>query len=257
VDLEPAAGDAPMNWQVTKFASLGGSSRTKRKILYPPDVVTTKNYDLILVGTGDREHPLFGDDSVYTVNRFYGLKDTKTGMDASGWTTIVDDSYRRTTSAPAALVNATGGGWDGSLRGYFVLMTHPGEKVVNGPTTIGGYTYFGTNTPPWPGGLVCANLGTARGYQVNYNTAATAVTTFDGGGLPPSPTAGVVTVSVAGKSLDLPFVIGAGDPMAAVDPAKATCVGPDCKSAIGAIKPAIPVSPTRRRIFWYLDKLDN
>jgi len=251
VDLEPTAGKTPAHWQVTKLAELGGTGTTKRKFLYPPDVVPTKEFDLVLAGTGDREHPLYANDSVNIINRFYGLKDTKTGMDASGATTIVDATASNSTAAPMTLFDASAGLYDNTLRGYFIVLPNKGEKVVNGPTTIGGFTYFGTNQPPAPGGLVCANLGTARGYQVNYLTAARGMTVFDGGGLPPSPTAGVVTVTVAGKNTDLPFVIGAGDPT------KSTCVGPDCKSSIGAIRPVIPLSPTRRRIYWYLDKHDN
>jgi type IV pilus assembly protein PilY1 len=257
VDLEPTAGKSPIHWQVTKLAELGGTGATKRKFLYPPDVVMTRDYDLVLGGTGDREHPLYANDSVNIVNRFYGIKDTKTGMDAAGATTVVDGTASNSTTGPTTLFNAAAGRYDGTLRGYYITLTNKGEKVVNGPTTIGGYTYFGTNTPPAPGGLVCANLGTARGYQVNYSTGATAVTIFDGGGLPPSPTAGVVTITVGGKEADLPFVIGAGDPVAAVDPQKATCIGADCKSSIGAIKPSIPLTPTRRRIYWYVDKHDN
>ncbi len=251
VDLEPGGFTTPDRWNVTQFAALGGSSTTKRKFLYPPDVITTKNYDLVMQGTGDREHPLYTNDSVNVVNRFYVLKDTKTGNDGSGATTIVDNTASTSLSGPSGLFNATSASYDGSLAGFYITLRRAGEKVVNGPTTVGGYTYFGTNQPPQPGGLVCTNLGTARGYQVNYATGATATTVFDGGGLPPSPTAGVVTVQVAGKNIDLPFVIGAGDPVLK------TCVGPDCKSSIGAIKPDIPLSPARRRIYWYLEKHDN
>ena len=251
VDLEPSGGNAPINWQVTKLASLGGSSTTKRKFFYPPDVVTTKNFDVVLAGSGDREHPLYANASVNVVNRFYALKDLKTGMDASGAATIVDNTASDSTAGPTTLFDAGSGLYDGSLSGYFVTLGNKGEKVVNAPTTIGSFTYFGTNQPPLPSGLACTNLGTARGYQVNYLSAATTSEVFDGGGLPPSPTAGVVTVQIAGKDVNLPFVIGAGDP------SNKTCVGPDCKSSIGAIKPVIPVSAARRRIYWYLDKHDN
>jgi type IV pilus assembly protein PilY1 len=251
VDLEPSGGNTPNYWQVTKFASLGGPSATKRKILYPPDVVTTKTFDMVLVGTGDREHPLYANASVDIVNRFYGLKDTKTGMDASGWTTLVDNTASTSTSGPSTLFDAASGPYNGTLGGYYLTLTNKGEKVVNASTTIGSFTYFGTNQPPTPSALVCNDLGTARGYQINYLTAAVSSEVFDGGGLPPSPTAGVVTVQIGGKDVNMPFVIGAGDP------ANKTCIGPDCTSSIGAIKPVIPVSPTRRRIYWYLDKHDN
>ena len=77
VDLEPAGYTAtgaldssgnptgaanqvgPSTWTITKFASLGGSGTTKRKFFYPPDVVATKTFDMVLDGTGDREHPLY------------------------------------------------------------------------------------------------------------------------------------------------------------------------------------------------------
>src|SRR5207253_2546300 len=108
VDLEPVGGNAPSNWQVTKFASLGGPDATKRKFLYAPDVVATKNYDLVVAATGDREHPLYANTATYgVVNKFYALYDTKIGMDASGWTTIVDSTSSASTSAPGALFDAT------------------------------------------------------------------------------------------------------------------------------------------------------
>ncbi len=94
VDLEPAgyaaAASAPSAWQITKFAALGGSGNTKRKFFYPPDIVATRSFDMILAGTGDREHPLFGNSSQSygIVNRFYGLKDSNTGSSVpSGWST--------------------------------------------------------------------------------------------------------------------------------------------------------------------------
>jgi len=58
VDLEPTTGTAPSNWTVTQFATLGGSGSPKRKFFFPPDVVTTKDFDMVMAGTGDREHPL-------------------------------------------------------------------------------------------------------------------------------------------------------------------------------------------------------
>jgi type IV pilus assembly protein PilY1 len=67
VDLEPAGYSAAANlvgpdtWKVTKFAALGGATGdlTKRKFFYPPDVVATKNFDIVAAATGDREHPMY------------------------------------------------------------------------------------------------------------------------------------------------------------------------------------------------------
>ena len=92
VDLEPAGYAAPATsigpstWTVTKFASLGGAGATKRKFFYPPDIVATKNFDMIMAVTGDREHPLYsasGTAGYAVINRFYALKDTKIGADAT------------------------------------------------------------------------------------------------------------------------------------------------------------------------------
>ncbi|MBU6484948.1 MAG: hypothetical protein KGR23_09140, partial [Betaproteobacteria bacterium] len=69
VDLEPAGYNAaasavgPSTWQITKFAALGGSGSTPRKFFYPPDIVATKLFDMILAGTGDREHPLYSSNT--------------------------------------------------------------------------------------------------------------------------------------------------------------------------------------------------
>src|SRR5205814_10325317 len=69
VDLEVAGYGAAANtigpgtWQVTMFASLGGSGATKRKFFFPPDIVATKNFDVILATTGDREHPMYSASS--------------------------------------------------------------------------------------------------------------------------------------------------------------------------------------------------
>ena len=69
VDLEPAGYAAavgsigPSTWQVTKFAALGGTGATPRKFFYPPDIVGTKNFDMIMAVTGDREHPLYSASS--------------------------------------------------------------------------------------------------------------------------------------------------------------------------------------------------
>jgi type IV pilus assembly protein PilY1 len=255
VDLEPNQGDtAPSTWQVTKFASLGGTGTPKRKFFYPPDVVVTKNFDMVLAVTGDREHPLYSasaTSSYAVVNRFYGLKDTKIGFDAAGATTILDDTASNGNGVPATLSDATTTPYTiGTANsGFFIRLTNAGEKGVNAPTTIGGFTYFGTNQPAPPSAQVCG-LGTARGYQVNFLTGAQLSVEFDGGGLPPSPVAGLVNVTVNGVDTQMPFCLGCGS-------AAPTCSGPDCKSSLGGIKPPIPVPPVRKRLYWYLDKHDN
>ena len=284
VDLEPTAGNTPDKWQVSKFASVGGTGATKRKLFFPPDVVTTKTFDAVLFSTGDREHPTLDQASVNIVNRFYMLKDTTVASDAcpivagvrTCQATIVDDTSSTADDPPTGLFNASfilpsspssqptspGPAYDQSGNGFYITLRNAvatknagdgtttygpaietGEKAVNAPTTVGGFTFFGTNTPIPPDPSVCQpNLGTARGYRVNFITGEAKFVVFAGGGLPPSPVAGVVNVD----GVEVPFLIGGGNP----DPG---CVGPDCLSSVGGQEPPIPITPLRSRVFWYRD----
>ncbi|MDR6535678.1 PilC/PilY family type IV pilus protein [Variovorax soli] len=242
VDLQPTGTGDVSTWQATQVAALGGSSTTKRKFFFPPDVVLTKTYDVLLDITGDREHPLLSHQATSIVNRFYMIKDTKVGMSASGWTTVRDDTSSSADVAPTALFRATNTiPYDGSLSGFFVTLAGAGEKGVNAPTTVGGLVYFGTNQPIVPSSTSCqANLGTARSYAVNFLTGASSFRTLDGGGLAPSPVFGIVTVNVGGTERKLPFLIGGGGG-----------TGADGKSGLGAQKPVIPVKNIRKRTYWY------
>ena len=263
VDLEPAGYAAlatsigPNTWTITKFAAVGGASSdpTKRKFFYSPDIVATTSFDMILAGTGDREHPLYSANTTQSysiINRFYGLKDLNVGSSvAFGTATITDSTSDTTNTTPVAgLSDASSTPYDPTTanNGFFITFSHPGEKAVNAPTTVGGFTYIGTSTPTIPSSLACNNLGTARGYQINFVTGANASVTFTTGGLPPSPVAGLVNVTVGGSTRLVPFCLGCGNP---------TGTGPDATSSIGGGIPPIPVPPVRKRIYWYLQNHDN
>ena len=239
VDLEPAAGITPDHWTVTKLASLGcntgpcASGTTPRKFFYPADVVTTNLYDAVLVGSGDREHPLYTQQSYNVTNRFYMVKDPNTGNDGSNTNYKEGDLEDITTTLA----------YDGLMKGYYVTLG-TGEKVVNAALTVAGYTYFGTNTSATPSANSCTtNLGIAKGYQIQPLTGKLSYVVYNGGGLPPSPVAGSVDVKVNGVDMILPFCIGCGG--------SKDCVGSDCKTAIGGGKPPISVSTSRSRTYWY------
>ena len=86
-----------------------------------------------------------------------------------------------------------------------------------------------------------ANLGEARGYTVNFLTGAKNSKAFDGGGLPPSPVAGIVNIELEdGTEVQQPFVIGTPDGQ-----------GADGSSALGVARPIIPIPTTKRRTYWY------
>ncbi len=250
VDLEPptAAGLAgtglPSTWQVTQFAALGGTGTTKRKFFFPPDVVLTNTVDLVSAVTGDREHPLRNQQANGIVNRFYTIQDTKTGMSASGWSTVTDDSSSTANAAPSAsppLFDATSTPYKGSLPGYYVTLLNSGEKGVNAPLTVAGTVYFGTSQPPQPSSTSCtASLGTARGYQVNLLTGTKSSSIFAGGGLVPSPVFAVVDVLVNGKMQETPVLFGGG-----------VGTGPDASSSFGASNPFLSGSMPKKRTYWY------
>ena len=247
VDFEPNGGNTPAYWQVNLLAALGGASTdaTKRKFLYPPDAVVTSAFTAVMAVTGDREHPLYPMKATSIVNRFYMIKDIMTGMDATGMIPVVDNTSDTTDTQPASLFNATNATYTVSSAnsGFYITLVNPGEKGVNAPTTVGGFTYFGTNQPIAPAPNTCnANLGVARAYQVGFLTGTFVSNILQGGGLPPSPVAGLVNVSIGGQKVTVPFIIGGTG---------ANCSGADCQSSIGAQKASIPIQQTRQRAYWY------
>jgi len=109
--------------------------------------------------------------------------------------------------------------------------------------------YFATNRPKdaLPTDLACSNLGEARAYRWSFASGSapnglSASTFFTGGGLPPTPTAGVVDVS----STLVPFCIGCG-------PGVNTPAGarPGGSSPIDPIKIFVNPPQTRRKTFWF------
>ena len=214
----------PSRWTVNRLASLGGTGANARKFLFQSDVVaadTTNNFDSLLLGSGDREHPF--DTSI--VNRYYMIKDDH-GLTATRSSPIVEGTAGSTTGVTGQLYDATANliqvgttaqvsaakiafglasGW------YMTLGT--GEKVVGGSTTLAGTVHFGTNTPtPVAANACVGNLGLARLYAVSYlNGSATMdldksgiFTTADryltrvGGGYPPTPVP--ISVVIAGRT---------------------------------------------------------
>ena len=96
--------------------------------------------------------------------------------------------------------------------GYGCYQTlDQGEKAVNAATSIGGQTFFGTNKPKASASNVCsANLGEAKVYAMPLFCVAASGTVLEGGGLPPSPVAGIVNITRPdGTTKQVPFVIGA------------------------------------------------
>jgi len=122
--------------------------------------------------------------------------------------------------------------------GCFVELEQ-GEKVVNAATSIGGVSFFGTNRPST--GAVAAhsctaNLGVAKTYSMPLFCVTPSGSTLAGGGLPPTPVSGIVTIGSGATAKKVVFVIGAPNPK---------------NSGIegSRVNPVIKVP--RSRIYWY------
>lgn len=236
INMTDAAGVsvAPASWTITKIANIGG------KVFFAPDVVATKSFVAVLVGTGDREKPLL----VSTADNFVLIKDTLLGQaDRAGLLGLTD------LTRVASVTNAADDGWSlsnlnsgaVSNNGCYVQLATNGEKVVNAPFTIAGTTYFGTNRPKPAANVCSADLGIARSYRFPLFCSAPTATKIDGGGLPPSPVGGLVTLKVNGKNVLTPFLIGGGK--------DGSSFRPD--------EPRPPVSPKRTRQNWRIDNANR
>ena len=202
------------DWTVHKIAAVGdrGTTADARKFLFAPDVVFGKTYDAVVIGSGDREHPLASNGSYGVQNRVYMFKDPNIGTTGAPLDIESDDLFDATGSSDVPT----------DAVGWFIDLA-PGEKVINGPLVPpGGSLVFGTNQPCASGKLdangncdttgtsttlsCTGNLGIARRYSINYQTGAGQGYTNSegvsvrsegvaGGGFLPSPVAGVVSVN--------------------------------------------------------------
>lgn len=224
-------------WALHKLASLGGTGGDARKFLNKPDVVVGKDFDAVLVGSGDREHPFV--ESV--VDRFYMIKDTNIALTGG----LVCGSEPKVTCTHGDLTDVTSNAYQGGTlpetsKGWYMTF-RSGEKLVSSPVTVFGNVIFGTNQRnSGTSANSCYNLGIARLYQINFLTGGAisdvnadgVVNTSDrseevkGGGYLPS--AVYSPIMIDGKRRDV------------------VCVGPRC------FRPGGQAFDTRRvRTYWY------
>ena len=248
--------DSLSNWAVWEIATLGSRSATAttRKFLFSPDVVFGTTYDSVVVGSGDREHPLATNQAYGTVNRVYALKDPNTGITGAALGLTDTCGATVTTSCTNLYDTANGTTIPPDANGWLMTLPNPGEEVVNGPIVVAGNMIFGTNQAcvsgylnsdgscgtASTGTLTCTgNLGVARRYDISYQNAASIYYTNSsgtyvpsqiatGGGFLPSPVAGVV--EIGGKD----YVFVTDNPL----------------NPGGVLQPTINVSTKRYREYW-------
>lgn len=135
-------------------------------------------------------------------------------------------------------------------KGWYLAFksgVHTREQVVTSAVVVGGVVFFSTHTPT-SAGICTSNLGTARAYSVRFLDASTPYgdtryAEFIGGGLPPSPVAGVVEVdNPSGEgTIKMPFIIGGRQPEGASSP-------------LESFNPGLTGPDTRKRTHWYLQQ---
>jgi len=261
----------PADWSITRIAALGcddpdcggvpnAANMLNRKFLYGPEIVVTNEYNVVLVGTGDREHPLDTNQAIQVDNAFFMIKDRPNeaawlpsehtncgGQDLiclASLTEIAPDA----PGPDIAVLNASKGwylafGTNAEVDGHTIV--HDAEQVVTGSVVVGGILYFSTHTPTANTQELCGpNLGTARAYAVNFLTAASPTgdgvrfTEMVGGGLPPSPLAGMVEID----DNIYPFIVGGRQ----FDEGKVS-------SPQEAGNPGINVAGVKTRSHWYIE----
>ena len=247
VDTTTVSVNSPGSIAIANLSTSGNP----RKFLSGPAVVRTGTFNAVLVGSGDREHPLVADYACNNysggvTNQFYMLIDIpNTYLTAATNANLVDVTTGTTAFDPAThtLTNDVGGT---STRGWRFDFGSC-EQSVNRPLVIGGITYFGTNAPGAAPSACVANLGEARGYAVEYLTGSASTAKFGagatrsgifiGGGMPPSPVSGLVDID----GQKTPFCIGCIDPSGSNQ--AATQVRDPDLNPVGA----------RFRSFWYIE----
>ena len=155
------------------------SVTTPRKFYYPPSVTLERGYDLVLIGSGDREMACANDTAA---DRIYSMRDTH------AYVTLTESDLVDVTN-PAAIppdldipgdVDSNGV----TDKGWYIRLVDSagaqiGEKSLAKGTVFYKVLYITTFTPSTD---PCLPGGTATIYALDYKTGA-AVLSFSGAGL--------------------------------------------------------------------------
>jgi len=248
----------PADWTITKIAALCCSTPSdcedSRKFMFMPDIVQKNGTYYLLVGSGDREKPLgynkpedvggepYWPSAFNTTNYFFMVMDNPT---SDTWLSSENSNCETDVMCLDSLLAIGADNPDptelAAKKGWY-LELNENEQVVTSGITVFGTTTFSTHTPFVPvEGQCTGTLGTARVYNIRFLNASPRVgdnrsAPVSGGGLPPSPVAGQVTLDNVNS---YPFVIGA-----------------DGSSPLESKLPESPSTGTQPKTltYWYLEK---
>ncbi|HLF98115.1 MAG TPA: PilC/PilY family type IV pilus protein [Methylococcaceae bacterium] len=142
----------PSLWTLTKFANLGrhATGQPDRRFFHSPDVVLTRDstgdFDAVLIGSGDREHPL---STNVDFDQFYMIRDRNhlVGIPPTSAVTVGDLGDVTNCVQAVCVGTDISNGWRFDLA--------DGEKVLATPLTFLGDVFFTTYKPESGGGNSC------------------------------------------------------------------------------------------------------
>jgi type IV pilus assembly protein PilY1 len=225
IDFEVGTEIAPTYWTKYTLADLSGGTGTGRKFFFGPDVIVTRAFAALMFGSGDREKPLLEN----THDHFFELFDRNVGKGApatytpAGWGDLARTGATSSTARRGLLRRARGGregGERSDVDRRRLVLRH--ESTVR-PRRRCAHS-------------CSANLGVAKTYSMPLFCVTPTGSTLAGGGLPPTPVSGIVSVGTGATARKVVFVIGAPNPK---------------NSGIegSRVNPVIKVP--RSRIYWY------
>jgi type IV pilus assembly protein PilY1 len=160
----------PTKWDGKIIFNSNLTSSDQRKIFYPPDVTLENdmgNYEMLLFGTGDREHPK---ESV-TINRLYTVKDKNlstilTENDLENVTQDLLQDPNATNDDKMAVLSAL------KVKQGWYIQLDPGEKCLSSPVVFYKITYYSTFAPSVVSGSDPCQVGEGSGriYLLKYKT---------------------------------------------------------------------------------------
>lgn len=159
----PIGDEVVWNWMAQKFfkAADNEGDVPYGPFYYPPVVALEEDYDLVFMGTGDREDAC-GEDSK---DRIYAVKDSHSPAP------VYESSMTDVTSEAATPPDLDAG----DSNGWFIQLA-TGEKVLSEGTVFFKTYYITTFTPTED---PCLPGGTGRLYALNYKTGESVID-FDG-----------------------------------------------------------------------------
>jgi len=240
---------AASSWSMTHLASLGCATTAdctdNRKFIYGPDAVEKDGIYYLTLGSGDREKPLASYASAASVSNYFFMLTDKPSD--SEWLTPETVNCGTARICLASLVPIAKNGATPSAstlaakKGWYLALA-PTEQVVTSAITMFGTVTFSTHKPVVARPGACSStLGETEAYNISYQNAAPAdgisrSYVVSGGGLPPSPVAGRVTLD---DGRTVPFLFG-GNPASPLEASE------------GNPGPTSPVKQPKNRVYWYI-----